>query len=391
MNQQSVLVVNAGSSSIKFALYARGDRPTPLYRGQADGLGGDARFRVSDLVEGGTEQRALRGGDHRAAIEALMEWVEHCSRDRPLAAAGHRVVHGGTRYSEPVRLTDGILAELEDLKGLAPLHQPHNLSPVRLLAELRPDLPQTASFDTAFHRDQPWYAQRFALPRSYADEGVLRYGFHGLSYQYMARWLKEHHPELHRGRVIVAHLGNGASLCAMRGGRSVATSMGFTALDGLPMGQRCGSLDPGVVLYLIRQRGMAAEDVEDLLYRRSGLLGMSGISHDVRALLESREPAAAEALEIYCYRAAREIGSLAAALGGMDALVFTAGVGEHAAPVRADICGRLSWLGVALDEERNRGHAGCISHDDSTPVLVVPTDEEGEIARDIETLLRGGG
>ncbi len=388
MSQQSVLVVNAGSSSIKFALYQAGQEPVLLYRGQAEGLGGNAVFRVTELASGKTERPPLDGSDHRAAMQALVSWVEQATRNRPLVAAGHRVVHGGTTHSEPVRLTADVLAELEDLQGLAPLHQPHNLSPVRLLAELKPDLPQIASFDTAFHRTQAWYTQRFALPRRFADRGVLRYGFHGLSYQYIARWLRTHHPELHRGRVIVAHLGNGASLCAMRGGRSVATSMGFTALDGLPMGQRCGNLDPGVVLYLIRQLGMSAESVEDLLYRQSGLLGMSGISHDVRELLASEDPAAAEALTVYCYRAAREIGSLTAALGGLDALVFTAGVGEHAAPVRADICGHLSWLDVALDEERNRGHAGCISRDDSLPVLVVPTDEEGEIARDTVTLLQ---
>ncbi|MCC5857297.1 MAG: acetate/propionate family kinase [Ectothiorhodospiraceae bacterium] len=379
MTRSAVLVVNAGSSSIKFALYGLDDAGEPKLRerGQAEGLGGgQASFRTGD------RQLPMSGDGHRAAVHALLDWLPTALEDAPLLAAGHRVVHGGTRHHAPVRLTDAIVQELQDLEGLAPLHQPHNLLPVRLLAELRPDLPQVACFDTAFHRTQPWYAQRFAIPRAYADAGILRYGFHGLSYQYIARWLREHHPELHRARVIVAHLGNGASLCAMRNGRSEATSMGFTALDGLPMGQRCGTIDPGVVLYLIRQRGMSPEAVEDLLYRGSGLLGMSGISHDVRTLLASREAAAREALDVYCYRAAREIGSLVSALDGLDGLVFTAGVGEHAAPVRAAICGRLAWLGIRLDAERNAGHAGCISADGTLPVLVVPTDEEGEIARE---------
>ncbi len=386
MSAPAVLVINAGSSSIKFALYqvnTSGDAQ-PWQRGQADGLGGaDARF----LVDGNA--RAMSGNDHRSAMETLLAWLEDALGDQPLLAAGHRVVHGGTRYHAPVHLTDPIIAELQDLEGLAPLHQPHNLLPVRLLAELRPNLPQVACFDTAFHRTQPWYSERFAIPRDYADAGILRYGFHGLSYQYMARWMHAQRPDLYRGRIIVAHLGNGASLCAMRNGQSLATSMGFTALDGLPMGQRCGTIDPGVVLHLIRQRGMTAEAVEDLLYRRSGLLGMSGISHDVRTLLASDAEAAKEALTIYCYRAAREIASLVAALGGLDGLIFTAGVGEHAAPVRASICERLAWLGIDLDDERNTGNAGCISADGTLPVLVVPTDEEGEIARETLALIQG--
>lgn len=387
MSESAVLVVNAGSSSIKFALYrvGQGEALHPWERGQADGLGGEqARFRVGD------RQKPMSGNHHRAAMQALLDWLQSALGDARLAAAGHRVVHGGTRYREPVRLTEKVIRDLEDLEGLAPLHQPHNLSPVRLLAEMRPDLPQVACFDTAFHRTQPWYSERFAIPREYAESGILRYGFHGLSYQYISGWLREQRPDLYRGRILVAHLGNGASLCAMRNGQSVATSMGFTALDGLPMGQRCGTIDPGVVLHLIRQRGMSPEAVEDLLYRRSGLLGMSGISHDVRILLSSDEPAAKEALTIYCYRAAREIGSLVAALGGLDGLVFTAGVGEHAAPIREWICQRLGWLGIELDPERNAGNAGCVSADGTLPVLVVPTDEEGEIARETLGVIHGG-
>ncbi len=253
--------------------------------------------------------------------------------------------------------------------------------------ELRPDLPQVVCFDTAFHRSQPALAQRFALPREWSERGVLRYGFHGLSYDYIAGRLRAEYPRLAQGRVVVAHLGNGASLCALHEGRSVATSMGFTALDGLPMGQRCGALDPGVVLYLIKQQGLSVDEVEDMLYHRSGLLGMSGISHDMRELLASSDPAAADAIAVFCYRAAREIASLAAALGGLDGLVFTAGIGENCPPVRRAIVERLAWLGFGLDDQANSANGAMISAADSPPVLVMATDEEGVIARETRRLL----
>ncbi|SEP16261.1 acetate/propionate family kinase [Aquisalimonas asiatica] len=383
----SLLVLNAGSSSIKFAVYGAGEPPVNHWRGQADGLGGaHARFRVRDPDGGVVTDEALKDSDHRSALERLLAWLDDTVGYDRLLAAGHRVVHGGVDFHAPVRLTEDNTAALESLSSLAPLHQPHNLAPVRILADLRPDLPQVACFDTAFHRTQDAVAQRFALPREWSERGVIRYGFHGLSYEAIITALREAHPRIAPGRVIAAHLGNGASLCAMHDGRSVATSMGFTALDGLPMGQRCGALDPGVVLYLLEQ-GMSRDEVQDMLYHRSGLLGMSGISHDMRELLGSDAPEAAEAVETYCYRAAREIGSLAVALGGVDALVFTAGVGENAPAVRAGIVGRLGSLGLALSAPANDANALFISAADSRPVLVLPTDEEGMIARHTRALL----
>ncbi|WP_290630920.1 acetate/propionate family kinase [Aquisalimonas sp.] len=383
----SLLVLNAGSSSIKFAVYGDGEPPVNRWRGQADGLGGEqARFRVRDADGGVVADEALKDSDHRSALERLLGWLDETVGYENLLAAGHRVVHGGVDFHAPVRLTEDNTAALESLSSLAPLHQPHNLAPVRILADLRPDLPQVACFDTAFHRTQDAVAQRFALPRQWGERGVIRYGFHGLSYEAIATALREAHPRIAPGRVIAAHLGNGASLCAMRDGRSVATSMGFTALDGLPMGQRCGALDPGVVLYLLEQ-GMSREDVQDMLYHRSGLLGMSGISHDMRELLASDAPEATEAVDTYCYRAAREIGSLAVALDGVDALVFTAGVGENAPAVRAGIVDRLGSLGLALSAPANEANALFISAADSAPVLVLPTDEEGMIARHARSLL----
>jgi acetate kinase len=292
------------------------------------------------------------------------------------------VVHGGGHFSAPVRVDGGVLEELERLVPLAPLHQPHNLAPIRSLARRMPDLPQVACFDTAFHRTQPSVAQAYALPRALSESGIRGYGFHGLSYEYIARALPEVLGDTADGRVIVAHLGNGASLCGMRARRSVETTMSFSALDGLPMGTRVGDLDPAVVLYLIVERGMSPEDVSTLLYTRSGLLGLSGVSSDVRELIASPAPRARFALEFFAYRIAREVGALAGALGGLDGLVFTAGIGERAAPVRADVCARLTWLGVRLDEAANRGHGQRISTADSrVGVFVVPTDEEAVIAR----------
>ena len=377
---KDILVLNAGSSTIKLALYPGGEAPERvLYRGEADGLGGKrGRLLIRDASGEPVVDQPLDGG-HEQALETMLHWLAADSGHDP-GAVGHRVVHGGTRYMQPVRLTPAVIEDLERLDGLAPLHQPHNLAPVRMLERQTPDLPQVACFDTAFHASQPWEARRFALPRHYTDAGIVRYGFHGLSYEYVSRYLCRNHPRLHAGRVLVAHLGNGASMCALHHGHSIATTMGFTALDGLPMGQRCGSLDPGVILYLMDHHGMDLREVEDLLYHRSGLLGMSGISHDMRTLLASDEGDAAEAIQVYCYRAAREAGSLAAALRGVDGVVFTGGVGQHAAAVRAAICERLDWLGVRLDQERNDGHAGCISADDSIPVLVIATDEERIIA-----------
>jgi len=286
-----------------------------------------------------------------------MPWARERLGARRLAALGHRVVHGGMHHSRPARVTPELLGELEALVPLAPLHEPHNLAPIRMALSLDPELPQVACFDTAFHRTAPEVEQAFALPYSLYEEGVRRYGFHGLSYEYIASVLPEKAPEIADGRVVALHLGNGCSACALRARTSIATTMGFTALDGLPMGTRCGALDAGVVLHLIQQKGMSGEALVDLLYRRSGMLGLSGLSSDFRELLASEEPRARFAVDVFCYRTAREIASLAAALGGLDGIVFTAGVGENAAPVRSAICRASAWLGLELDEAANRERA----------------------------------
>ncbi len=384
-----ILTLNSGSSSLKFALYAAqsgqalGDL-TPRYRGQFAGLGTatpgfqlhDAEGRPRDAELGPLPERL----DHRDATTRLLEWID-AMPDLELAVVGHRVVHGGQRYHRPVVLTPAIVDELEALNSLAPLHQHFCLAPVARLAERHPELPQVACFDTAFHATQPDVARHFALPREFTARGLIRYGFHGLSYDYLNRVLPQHLGDAPRERVIVAHLGNGASLCAIRDGQSVASTMGFTAIEGLPMGTRSGSLDPGLVLHLIHEEGMSVEAVGDLLYKRSGLLGVSGISSDMRDLLASPAPEAREAIDLYTYRAVREIGSLAAALGGLDQLVFTAGIGEHAAPVREAICRGCDWLGLSLDDAANRRHARRISTADSrVGAWVIPTDEERMIA-----------
>jgi acetate kinase len=316
-------------------------------------------------------------------VETVIAWAESHLDGHRLRAVGHRVVHGGARFGRPERITPEVLAALERLAPLAPLHQPHNLAPIRALAASRPDLPQVACFDTAFHHDMPAAAARFALPREYEDAGIRRYGFHGLSYEYIARELHQVAPMLANRRVIIAHLGNGASLCALRQGRSVDTTMGFTALDGLVMGTRCGNLDPGVILHFEQALGLTSAQVEDILYRRSGLLGVSGgIASDMRTLLASREPRARDAIELFVYRVAREVGALASSLGGLDGMVFTAGIGEHAPPIRTLIGARLDWLGVDLDAAANNAGAAVISTPRSrVEVRVMPTDEEAMIAR----------
>ncbi|MCG5536133.1 acetate/propionate family kinase [Ectothiorhodospira mobilis] len=389
---EEVLVINSGSSSLKFALFGHDAVATPedfhpRYRGHFSGLGERPRFVVQD-GEGNARVEELpddtASGDgfgHEAALHALLDWVEQRPDARRIAAVGHRIVHGGEAYRTPVRLDGRVLDDLERLIPLAPLHQPHGLAPARALSDLRPHLPQVACFDTAFHRHQPRQAQSFALPRRFTERGVIRYGFHGLSYEYIGHVLPARLGTPRSGRTVVAHLGNGASLCALQDGRSVASTMGFTALDGLPMGTRCGNIDPGVVLHLIAQEGMTPEEVTHLLYKESGLLGVSGISGDMRTLLESNAPEAREAVDLFIYRIVREIGSLAAALGGLDHLVFTAGIGERAAPVRARVAEGCAWLGMAIDQARNTAHEQRISTQDSAvDVWVLPTDEERMIA-----------
>ena len=379
-----IAVLNAGSSSIKFALYDQGLAGALLFRGQVERIGQAPRLEAKDAAGKVVTERNWPEGklDHEAATTEIIALGRELLHGRPVVAFGHRVVHGGTEFSAPALIDDKVLAKLAELVPLAPLHQPHNLAPIRAIARVAPHLPQVACFDTAFHRSQPALAQVFALPREITAAGVRRYGFHGLSYDYIVAHLKETEPELAHARLVIAHLGNGASLCAVRDGRSVASTMGFTAVDGLMMGTRSGALDPGVLLYLMQERGFDAVDIEDLLYRRSGLLGVSGLASDMRTLRQSRAPEATEAIALFIYRIVREIGSMVAALGGLDALIFTAGIGEHDAATRAEVVSGCAWLGLTLDEARNQAGGGRISSEASrVSAWVVPTDEERMISR----------
>jgi len=385
---RAVLVLNAGSSSLKFALFPIEPSlaDAPVLSGQIEGIGASAELRAKSADgERFHEAVTTSGGhsnQHREAFDHLFGWLSAHNPQLEIIAAGHRVVHGGELYSAPVLLTPSVLAELDAFVPLAPLHQPHNLRGVRAVAALMPSIPQVGCFDTAFHRTQPAVAQAFALPRAITAEGVKRYGFHGLSYDYVARQLPEVVGDKARGAVVIAHLGNGASMCALRDGASVASTMGFTAVEGLMMGTRTGSLDPGVLLYLMEQKGMDVKALTNLLYKESGLLGVSGISQDMRTLLASDAAEAKEAVDLFCYRIARELGSLAAAAGGLDALVFTGGIGEHAAQVRQKVAEMSAWLGIRIDTQANADHASRIDAADSTvAVAVIPTNEEGMIAR----------
>jgi acetate kinase len=388
----AIVVLNAGSSSIKFSLFGvHDDRLEPGLRGQIEGIFTAPHF-IAKKANG--EVDAEQSWDegvtlgHDGALDYLVAYLrKHLAGDR-LIGVGHRVVHGGLEFTRPVRLDAQALAALEQFIPLAPLHQPHNLAPIRLLLERLPDLPQIACFDTSFHRSNPEIAQMFALPAALHAKGVRRYGFHGLSYEYIASVLSGFDARAAAGRTVVLHLGNGASMCALAGGKSVASTMGFTAVDGLPMGTRCGSLDPGVIVYLMDQRGMDVRAIEKLIYQQSGLLGVSGISSDMRALLASDDPRARLAIDLYVYRIRRELGSLAAALGGLDAIVFTAGIGEHAAAIREQVCRGAAWLGVELDAAANAKDGPRISAAGSrVSVWVVPTNEELMIAQHTRVLL----
>ena len=390
----AILTLNAGSSSIKFALFARATTipQQPELVGQIDGIGAvggqrahlkarDASGRALDDIDldlGGAAE-----SQHKSALGFLVDWLHRHEAGWRIAGVGHRVVHGAQKFSQPMILDAAIVDELRGFIPLAPLHQPHNLAGIDALSAALPGVPQVGCFDTAFHRSQPELAQLFALPRAITAQGVRRYGFHGLSYEYIAEVLPRHlDPARARGRVIVAHLGNGASMCAMKDLRSQASTMGFTAVDGLMMGTRTGNLDPGVLLYLMDYQHLDAKALTRLLYKESGLLGVSGISQDMRVLLDSAAPEAREAVDLFCYRIVREIGSLAAALGGLDALVFTGGIGEHGAPVREQVCARLDWLGLRLNSAENAANASRISAADSKiEVCVIPTNEEWIIAR----------
>ena len=380
-----ILVLNAGSSSLKFGLFTAEKAPQPLATGLVDRIGGPAHMRLRSH-DGGVlcdaAVPAAQAADHAGALAAAFHHVGQHFAQAHIVAVGHRIVHGGRDFVAPVVLGASEMQALAALVPFAPLHQPHNLAGVRAAMALLPDAVQIGCFDTAFHRHHPFVNDTFALPRDYYEKGVRRYGFHGLSYDYIAGALAEMAPTLHAGRVVVAHLGNGASMCALQAGRSVASSMGFSALDGLPMGTRSGQMDPGVLLYLMEQENMSAAQISDLLYRRSGLLGLSGISHDMRSLLASDAPQAREAIDYFCFRIRRELGGLAAALEGLDAVVFTGGIGENAAEIRARTCAGMGWIGIELDAPANQAGATVIS----TPlsrvrVLCIPTNEELVIAR----------
>jgi acetate kinase len=389
----AILILNAGSSSIKFELFkvVDGSAETRL-DGQMEGIGASPHLIARDARRQVLADQRWPGpdvADHVAALERIMEGIAPGIEGRRIIAVGHRVVHGGPDLADPMLVDDAAMATLRALMPLAPLHQPHNIAGIEAATRRFPGVPQVACFDTAFHRAHAWEADTFALPPEYYARGIRRYGFHGLSYEYIAQLLAEQDPALAAGRVVVAHLGNGSSLCAIHNGRSIDSTMGFTALDGVPMGTRCGQIDPGVLLHLMLAEGMDAAALTGLLYGNAGLKGMSGISQDVRDLENSADPRAAQALSHFTWRVRREIGALAAAMGGIDALVFTAGIGENARGLRARICEGLGFLGIAIDPDRNAANAPEIAPDGAaTRVLVRPTDEEAMIARHVLALLQ---
>jgi acetate kinase len=383
-----ILTLNAGSSSLKFAAFqfADGSDLKLLASGQIEGLGADAAKGQVETAAGETTKiefgQSAGRVDHQAAMRAILDWLKKVGHDdHSVAAVGHRVVHGGSVFVEPVLIDDATLAKLRGFIPLAPLHEPHNIAGIEAAMKAFPTTPQVACFDTSFHRSHPFVSDTFALPRSYYDEGVRRYGFHGLSYESIVKKLKSLAPQIAREDVIIAHLGNGASMCAVKAGRSIASTMGFTALDGLPMGTRCGQLDPGVVLYLMAEKKMSADQISDLLYKDSGLKGMSGVSQDMRELEASDSPAARDAIAYFVARVRRELGGLAATVEGVEGIVFTGGIGEHAWRIRESVLTGMEWMGVHLDREANRASALMISAKQSpTTVFVIPTDEEQVIA-----------
>jgi acetate kinase len=377
----AILTLNCGSSSIKFALFGKADPPRRLAHGQIEGLGTAPHFQAFDALGMLQAEKRWQAGTHETFFRTLLSWVEGHLDNNRLSAAGHRIVHGGDEFVAPCFLTETILVKLKKLERLAPLHQPHNLAAIAAVTRLRPELRQIGCFDTAFHQTMTSTVRRYGLPRELERAGVRRYGFHGVSYEYIAGRLKQLVPEHADGRILIAHLGNGASLCAVHEGISVDTSMGFSTLDGLVMGTRPGTLDPGILLYLLRQ-GLDVSALEDMLYHRSGLLGVSGISSDMRGLLASADPGAADAIDLFVFRVAREAAALAMTMGGLDGLVFTAGIGENAAEIRRRICEKLSWLGLSLNAAANAENRFEISAPVSrVKAWVIPTDEESVIAR----------
>jgi acetate kinase len=390
--KQGILTINAGSSSIKFALFplTHPISPDAEISGQIDGIGASATKLIAKNKAGERIAEQLLSGEkitHDQAFDDLLKWFTTTQTGWEIVAVGHRVVHGGDLYSEPTLVDNKVLKDLISFIPLAPLHEPHNVAGIRALQALLPKVPQIACFDTAFHRSQPAVAQTFGLPRALTEEGIKRYGFHGLSYEFIARTLPEHTTKAD-GRVIVAHLGNGASMSAMVGRKCKASTLGFSTIDGLMMGTRCGNLDPGVVLHLMETKGWGVKEMTRILYKESGLLGVSGISQDMRTLLASDQPEAEEAVNLFCYRIVREIGSLVAAASGLDALVFTGGIGEHAAEVRRRVCAQLEWLGIRVNNEANQADQIHISSKESTiDVMVIPTNEELMMALHVQKLL----
>ena len=389
--REPILVINAGSSSLKFSLFeTAADRtPTERIQGQVEEIGASAHLKVSDDQQRTLAEQSVRAANHDEALGALQTWLGTRSQDvGAINAVGHRLVHGGEQFLQPVEVDDGVLRKLDALVPLAPLHQPQQIAAIRAAKKLVPTARQFACFDTAFHATQSPLVREYGLPREWTARGVRRYGFHGLSYEYIVSALPRVAPDIVGARLVVAHLGNGASLCAIAEGRSVATTMGLTALDGLVMGTRCGSIDPGVLLYLLQHEKMSVEQLQKLLYQQSGLLGVSGVSGDMRELLESRKPAAREAIELFVYRITRELGSLAAALAGVDAVIFTGGIGEHAPPVRARVGAQAKWLGLEIDDAANvRGGPRISTNQSRVSAWVIPTDENLVVARHTRRLL----
>ena len=388
---ECIAVVNAGSSSVKFGIYDTAGDETLLLKGQVEQIGVSPTLTASDAKGNEVANQSWEPGGfgHAQAMHAIVDACRELLPGSSVEGIGHRVVHGGTRFDGPTVITAEVIAELEKLTPLAPLHQPHNLAPIKAIAERVPAISQVACFDTSFHQTQPDIAQAFALPREITDKGVRRYGFHGLSYEFVSGRLREVAPDYADKKIVIAHLGNGASLCALDGGKSAATTMGFTAVEGLMMGTRCGSIDPGVLIYLMDESGMDARGLEALVYKKSGLLGVSGISSDMRTLRQSDDPRAREATDLFVYRIVREIGSLAAALGGIDGLVFTGGIGQRDTRTRSEVVAGCGWLGAMIDDQANDAHEQRIEAGSSRiPIWVLPTDEEMVICRHTAALLR---
>ena len=387
-----LLVINTGSSSIKFAIYSAQNQLNLLYHGEIDSISEDPLLTVFDANSTPIVAKQMATDGSEAGLRALFEWFNQVPHDLKLTAVGHRVVHGGSYFSHSTLVTEEVIKKITSLVPLCPLHQPQSLEAIKSINTLYPNVPQVVCFDTTFHRTQEHLATLFAIPRALTEEGMVRYGFHGISYDYIASVMTDYLGDIATQRVIVAHLGHGSSLCAMHQRHSVATSMGFSALDGLMMGSRCGAIDPGLILYLLQQKKMSPEQLTHMLYQESGLLGVSGLSSDMRKLQSSQQPHAIEAVDLFCFIAAKELSALCGILQGCDAIVFTAGIGEKSAIVRKKICDRLRWLGVVLDEQANSLNASIISHNSSTiTVSVIPTNEEYRIAEETMNLTSGAG